>query len=377
MARLLIGINDLATTSPGLAAQAHGWDPTTVTAGSGQKRPWICDEGHTWTATINDRSNGHGCPYCAGRKVLAGYNDLATINPGLAAQASGWDPTTVPAGSNRNLSWICDDVHEWAARVVDRSRGDGCPYCAGKKVLAGYIDFATTNPDLSIQAHGWDPAMVTAMSGQKFSWICDEGHVWDARVADRSAGRGCPTCANKKALAGYNDLATTNPGLAAQAHGWDPTTVTAMSMKKLSWVCKEGHVWDATVAHRSNGRGCPYCAVRFFKPNLDAHLYLLEHPERDLCQIGVSNRIKRRLAEHAGKGWKVIGVSSVMPGDVAYQYEQDGRRAIKSRGGVFTDLLGNVKSRGYSEVWTRKSFRPKSLAKLMQMVDEDRSKVVA
>ena len=30
-----------------------------------------------------------GCPYCSGRKVLAGYNDLATTHPGIAAM---WHP---------------------------------------------------------------------------------------------------------------------------------------------------------------------------------------------------------------------------------------------------------------------------------------------
>ena len=310
-------------------------------------------------------------------RLRIGINDLATTNPGLAAQAHNWDPTTVTARSNRKCPWICDEGHVWEATVDHRSRGSDCPYCLGQRVLVGINDLATTNSKLAAQAHGWDPTTVMAMSNQKRQWICDEGHVWTATVDHRSAGRGCPMCAGRKVLAGFNDLATLRPDLAAQAHGWDPTTVTAMSGKKRQWICDEGHVWTATVYNRSAGSGCPPCAVRFFKPDLDAHLYLLEHPERDLCQIGVSNRIKRRLATHARSGWEVIGVSTVMPGAVAYQYEQDGRRAVKSRGGCFTDLLGNEKPSGYSEVWTRASFCPNNIAELMQMVDEDRSKVVA
>ena len=34
-------------------------------------------------------AEGLGCPYCLGRKVLAGYNDLATTHPGIAAM---WHP---------------------------------------------------------------------------------------------------------------------------------------------------------------------------------------------------------------------------------------------------------------------------------------------
>ena len=236
-------------------------------------------------------------------------------------------------------------------------------------------DLATVNPELAKQAHGWDPVTVTAGSNKRRGWICDKGHIWDAVVAGRSGGRGCPICAGRQVLAGFNDLTTINPELAKQAHGWDPATVTAHSGKKVDWKCGKGHVWGAAVNDRSQGNGCPICAVRLFKPDLDAHLYLLEHPKRGLYQIGVSNRIKGRLNEHARSGWNVVDVSSVMPGDVAYRYEQDGRKAIKSRGGCFTDLLGNEKSSGYSEVWKRASFRPKSLARLIQMVDQDRGGV--
>ena len=127
------------------------------------------------------------------------------------------------------------------------------------RLIVGYNDLATVNPELAKQAHGWDPVTVTAMSHKKRGWICDEGHVWDAVVANRSNGTGCPIHAGKQVLAGYNDLATISPELAKQARGWDPATVTAMSGKKLGWICEEGHVWDAVVANRSNGTGCPGC----------------------------------------------------------------------------------------------------------------------
>jgi hypothetical protein len=92
---VLPGVNDLATTHPELAAQAHGWDPTTLTAGSHKKVGWKCALGHTWNALVKERSQGTGCPVCSNKKVMAGHNDLATTHPELAAQADGWDPTTV------------------------------------------------------------------------------------------------------------------------------------------------------------------------------------------------------------------------------------------------------------------------------------------
>jgi len=54
--------------------------------GSHKKVWWKCKEGHEWEAPVKDCSAGRGCPYCAGRKVLIGYNDLQTINPALARE---------------------------------------------------------------------------------------------------------------------------------------------------------------------------------------------------------------------------------------------------------------------------------------------------
>lgn len=64
--------------------------PTTVTAGLAKRYRWVDEFGHGWQAQVNNRTNGDGCPVCAGQKVLPGFNDLATTNPVLAAQ---WHPT--------------------------------------------------------------------------------------------------------------------------------------------------------------------------------------------------------------------------------------------------------------------------------------------
>ena len=42
---------------------------------------WRCENGHEWKAAIYTRSDGAGCPYCTGRKVKVGFNDLATQYP--------------------------------------------------------------------------------------------------------------------------------------------------------------------------------------------------------------------------------------------------------------------------------------------------------
>ena len=198
---------------------------------------------------------------------------LSVTHPELAAQADGWDPTTVTRGSNKKVNWRCLQGHSWQAQVNDRSKGKGCPVCSGREVLAGFNDFATSNPELAAQADGWDPTTLTTFSGRKVRWKCEIGHTWNATADARSRGSGCAVCSGRKTQVGFNDLATINPELAAQADGWDPTTRTIGSNKIVSWRCGFGHQWKALISNRSKGSGCPTCAISGFDPNKEGWLY--------------------------------------------------------------------------------------------------------
>jgi len=79
--------------------------------------------------------------------------------------------------------------------VRHRANGTGCPYCNGQKVLIGFNDLKTTNPDIASQAYKWNPETVTANSGREKNWKCPIGHKWNARVIHRKEGGGCPSCA--------------------------------------------------------------------------------------------------------------------------------------------------------------------------------------
>ena len=103
------------------------------------------------------------------------------------------------SNSGKKVWWKCEKGHEWQARISHRNKGIGCPYCSGKKVLQGYNDLATINPEL---AKEWNcekngnlkPEDFTANSGKKVWWKCEKGHEWKATIANRNRGRGCPIC---------------------------------------------------------------------------------------------------------------------------------------------------------------------------------------
>ena len=277
------GFNDLQTINPELAKE---WDkkkngkikPSEVLAGSNTKYWWKCSNGHSWKATIESRHHrNYGCPYCAGKRVITGVNDLKTMNPKLAKE---WDkekngklkPENVSYQSQKKVWWKCKYKHSWKANIAARNRGNGCPVCDNKLIVVGVNDLATINPELAIE---WaknrngnlTPKDVSAGSNKKVWWRCSEGHEWEASINDRNRGKGCPTCANRRILKGYNDLKTTNPKLAKE---WNfkknkslkPTQVSISSNKKVWWKCSNGHEWMATVNDRNRGNGCPYCSGR-------------------------------------------------------------------------------------------------------------------
>jgi len=202
-------LNDVA---PHIAAE---WHPTKngnltvdkVSAGSHKKAWWLGACGHEWEGVIRNRVNRNsGCHYCAGKKVLVGFNDLATLKPGIVKE---WHPTfneTSPQDytvkSSAKVWWKCANGHEWEAPINYRTgkRGGGCSYCLNQKILEGYNDLETLHPILAAE---WntekngrlEPSKVSGGADKKVWWECAIGHEWEAKIHDRTGkNSGCPTC---------------------------------------------------------------------------------------------------------------------------------------------------------------------------------------
>lgn len=364
--QIMVGVNDLETTDPKIAAEAHDWDPKTVTRGSNRKRRFKCPVGHIYETVIAARTlEGRGCRICRNQVVVQGFNDLSTRFPKIAEEALGWDPSQEVFGSKKRKDWKCARGHIWSATITGRTQGEkGCPYCSGFRTWTGFNDIATTHPALAKEAHGWDPQKVHAGTNKKLQWICKLGHIWQAAGTARSAnGTGCPYCANFKCWTGFNDMVTTHPELAKEAFGWDPKTVIAGSNIKRRWKCASGHIWVAIPVNRAYGKqtGCPECAISGFKPDKDAWVYLISHQEKGLHQIGISNNPEVRLALHQTKGWEIQDLVGPLVGADARKIEVLvlsilGRRKINTG-----SEAGLKKFDGYTESWKSRFFSPESI----------------
>lgn len=206
------GETDLATTHPALAALWHpdnAKSPEQVSSGSDYRAKWLCAAcGQTSEATVFRRAReGLGCPVCAGRVIVAGVNDLATLRPDIAMQfiedpAGKHSPTTVPVGSKAEFIWRCDSCsYEWKTRVSHRTNGRGCPACAGTIIVPGNNDLATKFPDIAAELddENYTADQLLPNSNIMVQWTCANGHTWKTRVFNRTRdNRGCNTCVRKE-----------------------------------------------------------------------------------------------------------------------------------------------------------------------------------
>jgi hypothetical protein len=304
---IAIGINDLLTTHPEIASCAFEWDPQTVSAGSHKKVKWRCRSGHITEAIIKNRTNlGNNCSVCANQEVLFGFNDLATNYPEISVEAFGWDPKSIISGSNIEYEWKCPLGHIYSNNPGARTRGQGCNICAGKKILVGFNDLATTHPEIAKEAYGWDPQEIFGGTHSKKTFKCPNGHKYSATVKDRT----------------------------------------------------------------SSLSGCPTCAKTGFNPSLDSYLYFLKHPKWQMLQIGITNFPDSRIRSHKNLGWEVLEIRGPMDGHLTKQWETAILRMLKAKGADLSNGKIAGKFDGYSEAWSKSTFPVKSIKELMRLTEE-------
>ena len=274
------GESDLFTELPHLreswdfARNAH-LNPASLTKGSDKKAWWRCERGHQFEKSVYEMSKS-GCFYCSNKKLLVGFNDLATVRPDLAAEFDaskngGLTPQDLLFGTSKKVWWRCHVGHSFESKVSQRNfSGSGCAVCKGKRSEPGFSDLKTKYPQI---AESWDmelneglvPENFSPTSAQKVWWKCPKGHSWLMQIGARVAhGQGCAVCANRQIVLGVNDLQTLYPELAATlATDRNPPNfsqqVGALSTKKAWWECSRGHVYNVSVAQRQKV-GCAICA---------------------------------------------------------------------------------------------------------------------
>ncbi len=287
--RALPGFNDLLTVCPEIAAEWHpllngDLTPSNVTKGCNDKVMWLCPKGHAYSASINSRTGqDSGCPYCSGKMVLPGFNDLLTVCPEIAAEwhpllNGDLTPSNVTKGCKDKVMWLCPKGHAYSASINSRTGQDsGCPYCSGKMVLPGFNDLLTVCPEIAAEWHpllngDLTPSNVTKGCKDKVMWLCPKGHTYSASIRNRvSHNSGCPYCKGKK-TALEDSFAHLYPELLLE---WNyvcnyaicnTNEIKPESNKSVFWICTKDpthtfpmSIRDRVTYYNRHKEACPSC----------------------------------------------------------------------------------------------------------------------
>ena len=252
--------------------------PAMITAGSPYKVYWKCPLGHSYLASPHHRIDGKGCSVCAGKVVLAGFNDLESQRPDLLPF---WDydknadilPSQIFKHSTRRVWWKCACGESFQMSV--QSATGKCHTCSVNKTTSGENDLATMRPDLlaywDYDANVIKPNQILSTSGKQVHWKCPIcGHQYTRSALSQSNAEGlCPACSRTAVVDGVNDLATTHPEVAAW---WHPTHNKKTANEVLSgaagkwwWKCPEGHEFRRSLRHQIAHCTCPDCKKEQYK----------------------------------------------------------------------------------------------------------------
>ena len=208
----LKGFNDFETLYPELLSE-WDYDKNTVlpeeTSSLNTMVWWKCNLGHSYDMKMALRVGKQkcGCPFCSGKRILIGFNDLTTTHPNILKE---WDyekniikPEDVSSGSAKKVWWRCKKGHSFEQKIAYKAKSDlesTCPYCSHQKLLKGYNDLATTHAYILAE---WDyekntvlPTEIGAGANEKIWWKCPFGHSYQTYPYNRCGKQhtGCPIC---------------------------------------------------------------------------------------------------------------------------------------------------------------------------------------
>lgn len=259
-----------------------------------------CDLGHEWSS----HNKFSKCSYCTNRKVLEGFNDFGCKHPQLVSEWSESNessPHNFVSGSNTSVEWKCSNGHVWMAPIASRSKGAGCRKCFFQKAKEDDLwnnrrtkFLKDERPELFYEVLDKKKNdSISFSSHKKIDWKCHLGHVYELAPNVRVGGRGCPYCAGRKVLVGFNDIASKLPDLVDQLVNPSDGKFAFWIREPVEWkhITENGieHVWSMTAQSRADGGGCTVCSSKTIVAGVND--VATTHPEI-AAQWATSNTIK-------------------------------------------------------------------------------------
>lgn len=293
---VVLGVNDLTTTHPQLAAEWHptkngALTPEQVTYGRTKKVWWLCPEGHTYQATILHRSSGTNCPKCnAGRQtsfaeqavffyVKKLYPDAVSRYKEIFNNQMELDiyiPSIRLGIEYDGMAWHKESRFEKEKEKYEICRKNNIKLLRIKEKSA---DRDKLTADRSLSLGGitalYEHRNLTQIIQALLDDIDPETNFWTRKKASEihsSVKVNIPR--DEMEIRSYmtklknGSFEERFPDLAKE---WHPAKNGTLTPDKVSpfadiqtwWICPNcGYEYKATIGHRSVGTGCPKCGIK-------------------------------------------------------------------------------------------------------------------
>ena len=234
---------------------------------------WECPTcSGTYAFPVSDKREGNvSCPYCNGRRVLSGFNEIPSWLIKEYSLKNEVPISEYPVNSVHKVLWTCPTCHgDYLYRMCDREIGDdSCPYCRHKKILSGFNSFEDTDPDLAKEWSSDNPDLPSEYmksSWYRALWTCPTCHGnYFYRICDRELDDdSCPYCRNLKVLPDFNSLPDLAPELVNEWSSENPdlpSEYTRSSTHRALWTCSSCHGdYFYRICNRElDDDSCPFC----------------------------------------------------------------------------------------------------------------------
>lgn len=273
--------NSLADKFPDIAGQWHPTKngdslPSDYKPYSNKKVWWLCECGHAWQATINNRtSKGRGCPQCASyrktsfpekavfyyvSKVFDDALSCVTVDfNGSSVSLDIWIPSISTA--------IEYDGQHWHQDAEKESKKNNICFDNGVRLIRvsepGCIRYNDVMSTIRIErrdatsSESLDEAVAAVMD------ILGCGESVDINSARDDSEIRLLIVSDRRS----NSFGENYPELVKEWHptrngGLTPYMFSRHSGVKAWFVCENNHEYQAIIADRANGKGCYTCAMK-------------------------------------------------------------------------------------------------------------------
>lgn len=404
--------------------------PDLLTSYSNYRASWRCQYGHTWEATITNRTYNHSnCPECnpqSSRIEIYLLCEIRTIFPdtkwrqlidgvecdiyiskiklGIEVDGQYWHDNKLQKDidktnhfNDRGISLVrvrditlpkiegnqidfnrTGSLQDVANRLMNYLAQFNIAFASYpneqqaesefKKMMARLPappegeTLADTHPDIAAQ---WDydknapfvPDLFSRGSNQKFWWLCEKGHSYDAAINNRvSRGSGCPVCyegnrgdiVRRGRLKNTHSLSQDKPVYLAMydmnKNSLPPSEIAVKSNMDVWWKCEHGHSFQKKAIYMVDNHECPICNLLVYKfPKIASQWHPTKNQGVNINSIHSGSSKKVWWQCDKGHQWKTAVISRTNAGTGCPHCYNENRSVIYkqnalSRNGSLADL---------------------------------------